>query len=1106
MKKILLTLALFLCGIAVVAQQAIRTVPAFVVEAAPGPTHIYFDATAPGVPESMRGFTGTGGADNFLYVHTGLVTTAGRWNHVFNPGGVTDGPWGTTHEELRMERMPESYGTHVWRFVIPNSVREFYNVTDPDERVQEIMLVIRNGAGNVEFPPGYGNDISIPVFETDFNVRMLTPPNDRLFVEGEQITFSGESSEPANLAIYINSERVAEVANDTIISFSGSFPIGSYTATLVGRLGELTQTERIFFAVRGETLDSIIPYDFADGINYHECGTAVTFIVSAPHKSHIFVIGDFNDWRLLPEFQMKRQRNSPWPADLVVNMLCHYWYVGYSSPPVGGPCEVRGFPNDRFPRDRYWLTVTGLTPGKKYAFQYIVDDTIVTTDIFSKLVLDPWNDHWIPPTVNNSFPPFPAGARSNSFAGVLQTNRPAFPWIETNFVPPPRENLVIYELLIRDFLHHESFETLLDTLTYLQRLGVNAIKLLPLNEFDGNDSWGYNPAFYFAVDKAYGTREQLKRFINEAHRRNIAVILDVVYSHSFGNSPTVQMWRQGPGDRLPGYPSPNSPYHNEIANHPFSVGENFNHCSPFTRYMVRRAIMFWMEEFRLDGFRFDLSKGFTQRQSLGNMAEWNRFDQERINNLCWYASQVRLINPNAFLIMEHFSDRDEEYHMSYWCDLMFWRNTGRAFSELAMGWPSDGTGQGGYNIVDAWNSGRNFISYMESHDEQRVPYRVLNNSNQWGHNNHGYPNPRDTTEMLLRMAATANIFLTTPPGPRMIWQFGEIGYHWPINFCYNRYTGEGHHGGEECRTGRMPIPWDLLEDPRRQNLFNVFSTLIHFRTTHPAMRFPQTAWVGTGNQGRLRWTHSQNGEHAMIAVSNLDVVTQNILVQSVPLGRYYNAFPACDVFPPHIDITSGNWQFNNIPPGRFAMFTRGSRFEIPDIIVPPYFSLNVDNQIIKMGEDINVRVAANRHTRLDLFFNDQLLVSTTQDTISHRIRQIMSVGNNELVARITSNFGTETIALNITVNETQATSITPEIVEPQMVYVFPNPVTDRLYIQSPDTPIDRVVVYDLRGRRVSERRFDTNNVVLDMSALPKGMFILRIYTGEHVIIQRIVKN
>ena len=75
-----------------------------------------------------------------------------------------------------------------------------------------------------------------------------------------------------------------------------------------------------------------------------------------------------------------------------------------------------------------------------------------------------------------------------------------------------KEKLFIYELLLRDFVARHDFQTLKDTLNYLQNLGVNAIELMPVNEFEGNESWGYNPAFYFAVDKYYGSKNAFKSF------------------------------------------------------------------------------------------------------------------------------------------------------------------------------------------------------------------------------------------------------------------------------------------------------------------------------------------------------------------------------------------------------------------------------------------------------------------------------------------------------------------------------------------------------------------------------------------------------------------
>lgn len=99
---------------------------------------------------------------------------------------------------------------------------------------------------------------------------------------------------------------------------------------------------------------------------------------------------------------------------------------------------------------------------------------------------------------------------------------------------------MVYELLVRDLgLENRNYQTLTDSLDYLANLGVTAIELMPINEFEGNDSWGYNPSFYFAADKAYGDRHSLKTFINECHNRGIAVIQDIALNHSFGQNPMV---------------------------------------------------------------------------------------------------------------------------------------------------------------------------------------------------------------------------------------------------------------------------------------------------------------------------------------------------------------------------------------------------------------------------------------------------------------------------------------------------------------------------------------------------------------------------------------
>lgn len=228
---------------------------------------------------------------------------------------------------------------------------------------------------------------------------------------------------------------------------------------------------------------------------------------------------------------------------------------------------------------RWWVQVDNLTPDTEYAYQFLVDGQLRVADPYGEKILDPRNDAFIPAVTYPNLKAYPTG-KTTGIVSVLQPGQTPYAWQATNFQRPARPNLVVYELHLRDFIARHDYQTLTDTLAYLQRLGVNAIELLPVSEFEGNDSWGYNPSFYFAPDKYYGTKNAYKTFIDACHRRGMAVIMDMVLNHSFGQSPMVQLYF----DNTAGKPAANSPWFNVDATHPFNVGYDFNHESPYTKY------------------------------------------------------------------------------------------------------------------------------------------------------------------------------------------------------------------------------------------------------------------------------------------------------------------------------------------------------------------------------------------------------------------------------------------------------------------------------------------------------------------------------------------
>ena len=194
---------------------------------------------------------------------------------------------------------------------------------------------------------------------------------------------------------------------------------------------------------------------------------------------------------------------------------------------------------------RYWLELSALTLGET-AFQYLVDGTIPVGDPYADKVLDRTNDKFIPTSTYPDLKLFPEKAQGD-FVSVLQPGQSPFAFKAQNFQRPAVNKLVVYELLVRDFSASRTYQSVTDSLPYLKRLGINTIELMPIMEFSGNNSWGYNPIYYFAPDKAYGTKNDLKKLIDEAHKQGIAVVLDMVLNQADYEFPYAKMyWARRP--------------------------------------------------------------------------------------------------------------------------------------------------------------------------------------------------------------------------------------------------------------------------------------------------------------------------------------------------------------------------------------------------------------------------------------------------------------------------------------------------------------------------------------------------------------------------------
>jgi hypothetical protein len=911
LKRVFLLIILPIFINTVVTAQVVTTNPVVPVTSQPFTLTFYADRGTAG----LKDYNGT------VYCHTGIITDKSAnntdWKYVKSE-------WGENLPELQLTRKENNR----WEFTTgTKSIREFYNVPD-EEQILRIAFVFRSGeqtpeGGYYEGKDEGGTDIFVEVSNSLYNIKVSQPVQNSLYVAGQNIPVKVEASQAGDMKVYcyINNGTTTNgglIHNGTVSGFDTTLTNaqrGFYTIIAQGESGGIEDADTVTFLVRGASVQQAIPAGMQDGINYHTGDpTKVTLVLRAPWKDHVFVIGDFNNWQLTLEHQMKYQGDGDNPSN---------------------------------PK-KFWVTIENLKPGVEYAFQYIVDDSIYITDPYCEKVLDPWNDRYIKSTTYPNLKPFPQGARIYSYAGIFQTNQKKYNWVVPDFTAPPKDNLVIYELLMRDFMDGIcSYDQLRDTLTYLQRLGINAIELMPVMEFDGNESWGYNPAFYFAPDKAYGTANSLKRLIDECHRRGIAVILDIVLNHSFGNSPTVKMW----WDPATNKPLTSNPYHNVNATHPWNVGEDFNHESPHTQYLVERIVKYWLQEYNIDGYRFDLSKGFTQQEGT-----WEQYDESRINIVKRIAGYVRSAKPDAYIILEHWGT-DEEENVYANDGIMCWRNITKGGYNFAMGW---GTEAYMNRMSGTMN---NFVSFLESHDEERVIYECLTNGNGVG----GY-SIKDSITALGRMAL-ASTMLYGSSGPKMMWQFGELGYPYSIGQCWD--TALIHL--ERCRTDRKPVRWDYLKQPARKKLYDDMCKLINLKTHYAGMdrAYDWDYHESVNGNNLVKWQSLKKDDYVVISMANGDVVPQSIPV-TMPNGRYFELFSGDS-----IDVVNGDWTFTDMQAGEYRVYTR-SKVEQPDIVVPPdvYPTLTVkgkDNVTYSKGCIINIEGEAANHDSIVVLINDEVV-------------------------------------------------------------------------------------------------------------------------------------
>ncbi len=760
-----------------------------------------------------------------LYAHTGVITTKSTsgsdWKY-------TKHDWEVDAADCRLTHV----GNGIYGLVISGGAKAFYGVPEGEE-VEQLAFVFRTSGGKKEVKDN-GKDIYIELAEEGaLVVSFVSPAHGEIVALGDVVTakVAGQSFE--SMVLTLNGSEVASTELGEIVYEHTVTEVGDivFEATAYGKDGE-SVTESVTVAALGATENAARPAGAKEGVTVE--GSEATVVLYAPGKGQIVLLGDFNEFAPSNNYLMKRDG------------------------------------------DYFWTTVSDLKPNTEYAYQFLVDGSIRVGDPYCEKILDPWNDPWInydwdeatQSKVAKAVPIYPDlkefPANATDVVSVFSTTPEQYNWQVTDFKRPNRHSLVIYELLIRDFTEEGSIRAVIDRLDYLETLGVNAIELLPIQEFDGNDSWGYNPCFYFAPDKAYGTKADYKEFIDECHKRGIAVILDVVFNHTTGQFPWAKMW----WDSAKNCTAADNPFFNVDAPHNWSVYHDLKHTYPKTRSYIKEVLAFWLKEYNIDGYRFDLTKGIVQNP--GNY-DAGGYSSQRIGWLKEYADAIRSAEggDDAYIIFEHFCDQSEENELAAYKQIMLWSNSAMtAMQESAMGWHENNKS----NFSSIRKYGR--INFAESHDEERVAYKM----SKYGDSALKTVASKEAANQLSGMYALA--FLS--PYPKMIWQFGELAYDYSIE--------------ENGRTGRKPIPWTLgyFENTHRKALYDNLSKIISWRTDHAAIFSHDagdtqcTTWnVGENSKGGKTLVLSNN-DGAVIVVANQTTGSATTTVNVPKTGEWTN--------------------------------------------------------------------------------------------------------------------------------------------------------------------------------------------------------------------------
>jgi len=470
--------------------------------------------------------------------------------------------------------------------------------------------------------------------------------------------------------------------------------------------------------------------------------------------------------------------------------------------------------------DGVWTCSKTLANGR-HRYRLVVDDTLEVSDPFAREIERARSD---------KDPP----------AAIIQVGEAPFEWRHDHFQRPHFTDLIYYELLIHDFSPKRNFEGAIERLDYLAELGINAIELMPVYHSKRRDVWGYEPNYFCAPRPEYGTPETLKRLVDEAHARGIAVVLDIIFAHTGHYHPFKKL-----------YPYEESPWYGQTFGAENEYGlPPFDHEKPAAQRFCREVIRFWLEEYHVDGYRLDYINLIDEKDGMGTPQ---------------LIADIRACRADAYVTCEMLPENPEK--TSRWDNDAAWHwHVGMLLRELLledMNFPLEAEKQGWPGFIqslsadtEGYASAHKMINYCESHDEERLS---------WFLREAGLDDPHTGQRVSL-----AAVILFTMGGQPMLYQ----GQEWGESASMNR------HGN--------PLHWELLDGDYGRGLHDFFKRLIALRHAEPALRSEHMAILAESEEKRCVVYHRWDGaDRRVVVAANFSPHDQPLNVPFPASGPWY---------------------------------------------------------------------------------------------------------------------------------------------------------------------------------------------------------------------------